>query len=222
MNTEKKYNVLLHRLAAVTGGFAAAYTLLMFAALGSSQTVNLMDVLFGLLGKDIHSMLLHLFGAMLYGASVFGITVLNKKSRLNMPIFSMCLNIAGFAALALLPKSIDPCIGLYPTFITMSAMWVIFGSMGEYAASPIFCTNNFRQLCGALAEYACDKDPASLKKAKFFGGTLLAFTFGALTGYYLTTLLHQKAAFAGTVFCLMAIAAELAKLHSLRTQLKTA
>lgn len=212
---EKKYNLLLHRLAAAVGGFAAAYTLVLRAGLGSSQTVNIMDALFGLLGKDLRTSLLHLFGMLIYGASVFGITVLKKKSRMDLPIFSMCLNIAGFALLAALPADIDPIVGLYPTFITMSVMWVVFADMGGYASSPIFCTNNFRQMCGALAEYTCDKSEASLKKAKFFAGTLAVFFLGAAAGYYLTQFLAVKAAFVGAVPCLIAIAAELAKLHYL-------
>ena len=47
-----RYERVLHRIAALIGGFAGAYTVLIRLNLGSSQTMNLLELLTGLLGKD--------------------------------------------------------------------------------------------------------------------------------------------------------------------------
>jgi uncharacterized membrane protein YoaK (UPF0700 family) len=90
----------------------------------------------------------------------------------------------------------------------MSFVWVVFGSMGEYASAPIFSTNNYRQAIGGLAEYCADHDRKHLDKAKYFGGTLLVFHIGAAAAYFACERFGTKAAFFGllpTVFLVGAV-----------------
>lgn len=196
-----RYERVLHRIAALIGGFAGAYTVLIRLNLGSSQTMNLLELLTGLLGKDYLQAALHFIGMLLYAGAVFTAVYLSKKGRIDMKLFSMAVNAAGFIVLGLLPADINRCVGLYPTFVMMSIQWVVFGSIGGYASSPIFSTNNLRQTVGALAEYVCDHKKEHLDKAKYFAGTLLFFHLGAVGGFFACKALGIKAAFFGIIPC---------------------
>lgn len=199
MNTA--HEKILHRTAAVIGGFTGIYALLIRANFGSSQTLNLLHLVDNLLGRNFAEAMLHLGGALVYAGAVFAVTVLQKKSRLDMKLFSMAVNAVGFIVMGFMPSDINGCIGLYPTFLMMSVQWVVFGNLGGYASSPIFSTNNLRQMSGALAEYVCDRDPKHLDKAKFFGGTLLFFHIGAALGYFACEGFGEKASFLGLIPC---------------------
>ena len=119
---------------------------------------------------------LHFIGMLLYAGAVFTAVYLSKKGRIDMKLFSMAVNAAGFIVLGLLPADINRCVGLYPTFIMMSIQWVVFGSIGGYASSPIFSTNNLRQTVGALAEYVCDHKKSTSTKRN----TLRALCFSSI------------------------------------------
>ncbi len=205
----------LHRAACVVGGFAAMYTVLVRVNLGSSQTLNLLEVLKNILGRSFFEAALHLLGALIYGGAVFGVVVMTKRTHFDMKLVSMAINIVGFVVLAILPKDIPAVVGLYPTFIMMSVQWVVFGSLGGYSSSPIFSTNNFRQAVGALAEYVCDRNPEQLEKAKHFGYSLLFFHIGAAVSYFLVTAFDIKAALFGIIPCMVVCVMEIIPKHEL-------
>jgi uncharacterized membrane protein YoaK (UPF0700 family) len=198
-----RYERALHRAAAIIGGFTGIYTILIRTNLGSSQTLNLLELLNSLLGRNFLEALAHFGGMIAYGGAIFLTTVLSRKSKLDMKLFSMTVNIIGFIVLGFLPENLNRCVGLYPTFIMMSIQWLVFGNLGGYASSPIFSTNNLRQMTSALAEYACDHKPEHLDKAKFFGGTLIFFHLGALLGYLFCKEFAIKASFFGVIPCVI-------------------
>ena len=197
----------MHRAACLVGGYAAIYTVLMRMSLGSSQTVNLLEALSSLLSKCFAQAFLFFLGSVIYGASVFAASYLKQKGKADVCNISAVINIAGFVILGVLPTDIPPVVGLYPTFIMMSFMWVVFGSMGGYASAPIFSTNNFRQTVGSIAEYCADGDKKHLDKAKYFAGTLLMFHIGAAAGYAGCLAAGKYAAFFGILPCAVLLAA---------------
>ena len=206
----KSYERLLHRCATFIGGYAAMYTVLIRFNLGSSQTVNLLDMLNSLLGHNAREFLLRLLGTLIYGCSVFAASYLSKKGWSGVRLLCGAICIAGFAVLGFMPLEIDRCVGLYPTFVTMPFLWVVYGNIGGYASAPIFSTNNYRQTIGGIAEYAASHDKKALDKAKFFGGTLAVFHLGAFLSWIACAQLSGKAAFLGMIPCLMLCALELA------------
>ena len=149
-------------------------------------------------------------GTALYGCSVFAASYLCKKGWSGTKLLCGALCIAGFAVLGFMPVEIDRCIGLYPTFVTMPFLWVVYGSACGYSSAPIFSTNNYRQTIGGIAEYAASHDRKALEKAKFFGGTLAAFHLGAFLSWIACSQLAGKAAFFGIIPCLALCAFELA------------
>ena len=190
---------LMHRAATLVGGFAGMYTVLTRFNLGSSQTVCMLDMFAAFFGRDMREFLLRLLGITIYGAAVFTATYLTKKGKADTRIISAVLCAVCFAVLGFMPEDTDRCIALYPSFIMMAFLWVVFGSMGGYASAPIFSTNNYRQAVGGIAEYCADHDKKHLEKAKHFGGTLLMFHIGAAAAYFLCKGFGTSAAFFGLV-----------------------
>ncbi len=197
----------MHRAACLVGGYTAMYTILMRFNLGSSQTVNILEIMKSLLGRSFAEAFLHLLGAVIYGGSVFAAAYLKRKGRADVYSLSVFISIAGFVVMGFLPADIPSVVGLYPTFIMMSFLWVVFGGMGGYNSAPIFSTNNFRQTVGEIAEYCADGDKKHLDKAKFFAGTLAAFHIGAAAGYIGCAAAGLKASFFGVLPCMILLAA---------------
>lgn len=190
---------LMHRAASLTGGFAGMYTVLTLSNLGSSQTVCWLDMMAALFGRDLREFLLRALGVAIYGASVFAAAYLTKKGRVDTRMISALLCAVCFSVLGVIPAETEHCIAVYPSFIMMAFLWVVFGNIADYASAPIFSTNNYRQAIGGIAEYCADHDKAHLDKARFFGGTLLVFHIGAAAAYFACGSFGTKAAFFGLI-----------------------
>ena len=206
---QKNHERYLHRTASFIGGFAAMYTVMIRMNLGSSQTVNLLDLTHALLGRDIRQLLLRIIGVIIYGSSVFSATYLTKKGKVNTRLISAVLSITAFIIAGFLPAETDHCIALYPFFLSMSFMCVVYGNACEYASAPIFSTNNFRQTIGGIAEYLADHDKKALDKSKFYAGTLAVFTTGSIISYFTCIEFMEKAIFFGVIPCIALLAYEL-------------
>jgi uncharacterized membrane protein YoaK (UPF0700 family) len=205
----------IHRIVSFIGGYAGLYTIMIRTNLGAAQTLNMLEVVKGFLGRNYAECMVHLTGAILYAGAIFGVTLLSKKSRIDMKLFSMAINTAGFIILGFLPENINSYIGLYPVFIMMSVQWLVFGGLNGYNSSPIFSTNNLRQMISAIAEYTCDHKPEQLDKAKYFGGTLICFHTGAAVGYFVCENIGIYASFLGIIPCLIVSAIEIfQKVHT--------
>jgi uncharacterized membrane protein YoaK (UPF0700 family) len=126
-----------------------------------------------------------------------------KKTKIDMMLFSTALNIIGFIVMGLMPDEVNACVALYPTFVMMSVQWVVFGGLGGYNSSPIFSTNNLRQMSAAFAEYLCDRKSEHLDKAKYFAGSIFFFHLGAALGFVACKLFAVKAAYFGIIPCVL-------------------
>ena len=74
--------------------------------------------------------------------------------------------------------------------------WCVFTGAKGYASSTIFSTNNVKQTFVSATEYFLSDDPEEKRKkaekAKFFGGTLIAFHIGVAAEYALYQMLHLQ------------------------------
>lgn len=202
----------LHRTAAFIGGFTGIYTVTARMNFANAQTLNLLEAVESLFGRNPAEFMIHFAGAVLYAGAIFAATILSRKSRINMRLFSMAVNICGFIVFALLPADMKIYASIYPAFIMMSVQWVVFGGLNGYNSSPIFSTNNLRQMSASFAEYLCDHKREHLDKAKYFGGTLIFFHTGAAAGYFAVKAMGTKAAYVGIVPCLIVSAIEISGL----------
>lgn len=203
---DMRHEKLMHRAACLVGGYAAIYTVMTRLNFGSSQTVNLLELVKNLLGRNFAEAFLHFIGAVVYGGSVFAASYLKCKKR-DVYTISVCISAISFIVMGLLPEHLPAVVCLYPSFAAMSFMWIAFGGLCSNSSAPIFSTNNFRQVVGSVAEYCADGKREHLKKAKFYAGTLLFFHIGAFGGYIGSAAAGTKAAFFGLLPVLLLFAA---------------
>jgi uncharacterized membrane protein YoaK (UPF0700 family) len=82
---KKNKDIILHSLMCCIGGFLGGYALLCRGNLKSAQTINMIDIVFGILGRNRDELLLRVIGLFLYFAGI-ELIVLSRKR--HMLIFS--------------------------------------------------------------------------------------------------------------------------------------
>lgn len=108
--------------------------------------------------------------------------------------------------LAVMPDNLELIIYLYPMFFAMSFQWTVFAGAEGYGSSTIFSTNNLRQFSTSLVEYICNKDSEKIKKARFYGLTLISFHIGVAVACVVSLLLGTKSTLVALVFLVPAAA----------------
>lgn len=185
-NMIKKQNIksYIHYSMSVSGGFFGIYAILNHLDIfASSQTSNFIHIIASFFGRNWYEALFRLGAALLYIAAIVLASLLVKRTRLNMRLISIGVNAAAALICTFIPTSVDNVVALYPIFFCMAMQWCIYNGAEGYACSSIFSTNNIKQTAASLTEYFCDKDKAHLRKARFFGTTLIFFHIGVIIGY---------------------------------------
>lgn len=184
MESQKK-EWYLHSNMCVVGGFCGAYAILCrMGNMGSAQTVNMIEIVCALLGRNYIDFLLRLLGCGLYMAAALLYVYLSKRTSCNMQKYSVLIDILGLVVLCLIPADCNPIIGLLPLFFMLSTQWCVFHGNSTYNSSTIFSTNNLKQFSLALGNYWLDRDPAMLAKARFFGNSILWYHIGVAIAFF--------------------------------------
>lgn len=184
MNKEKK-EWYLHCLMCVIGGFFGAYALLSRSGnFGNAQTCNMIEIVLNLLGRNYQQLFLRLLGLFLYIAAIFLCLLLEKKTSLNVRRYAVCVDIAGALLLCLIPADADVIAGILPLFFMMATQWTVFHGNETYNCSTIFSTNNLKQLVLALGGYLLEHGGGQLRRAKFFGFSLLCYHIGVTAAFF--------------------------------------
>lgn len=171
----------IHHSMAITGGYLGVYALLCRDDFfGNALTSNLIYIVTSLLGQDLLDVVIRIGGVLLYAAGVAATVILTKKYHKKLSMYSLIINYIAVLILGFLPADMDPILGLYPIFFAMAFQWNAFPGAYGYNASSIFSTNNFRQVANALTEYSITHEQKQLKKAWFYGGTLICFHIGVV------------------------------------------
>jgi uncharacterized membrane protein YoaK (UPF0700 family) len=174
-----KKELYLHSLMCVVGGFFGGYAVLSRSAmLSSAQTLNMIELVISLLGRNYYDFLLRVICFVLYVVGIFLALMVMKKTSFSEQLYSILVDIVGAVVLCLIPTSTNIIVGVMPIFFMMSTQWTIFHGNGKYNSSTIFSTNNLKQLTLSLGEYMLDKKPEHLDKAKFFANSILWFHIG--------------------------------------------
>lgn len=184
MKENNLFETRLHYLMSFTGGFLGAYALLTRSNLfGSAQTANMISIVFNLLGKDFFSVMIRIFAVFIYASAIALAVVIPRYSRINMKLLSIICTICAVFFLGFLPSEMNNLVALYPVFFVTAFQWSVFKGAQGYISSPIFSTNNFKQMISSFTEYGFTKDQIHLNKAKFYGFTLLSFHVGVAISY---------------------------------------
>jgi uncharacterized membrane protein YoaK (UPF0700 family) len=204
LNIKKNSDIILHSLMCCIGGFMGGYALLCRRNLGSAQTINLIDIVFGLLGRNREELLLRVIGLLLYAAGIEFVVLLSKKTHINIQRYSIAVDIAGFLVLAALPGYISNVAGLLPIFFMLSTQWSVFSGTRGYNSSSVFSTNNLRQIVLALSEYFLSRDRKQFKKALFFINSLFWFHANVALSYFLVKYFGVYSSLFGFVYAIPA------------------
>lgn len=169
----------IHHSMAITGGYLGVYALLCREDFfGNALTSNMIYIVTSLFGQNLFDVLIRVVGVLLYVAGSASTIILSKKYHQKLYPYSLVITAVAVIILGFLPEHMNAIIGLYPIFFAMAFQWNSFPGAYGYNASCIFSTNNCRQIANALTEYSITHEKKLLKKAWFFGGTVLCFHFG--------------------------------------------
>lgn len=180
---------------AIVGGFLAAYAILnRGGVLGNSQTMNLLSLLFSVIGRNLIEFLIHLAAVIVYISGISLTVIIMRKTKIDIIIFSIVIDFIAVFLIGLIPSDINNVIALYPIFFAMAIQWTSFKSVDGYISSSIFSTNNLKQTAISITEYLIDKDKSNSDRAVFFLTVLLSFHIGAAISYFSHELFGIKGA----------------------------
>ena len=175
----------IHYIAAFVGGWLGLFPLVNASHLfGSAQTINLTELVIQIIGANGPAVLFHALGLFLYAFAIFLVTILQKKTRLDVRYLALLIDAVVCVVMWLFPtnKDIPLLFYLYPTFFAMPFQWCAFAGAYGYKNSTIFSSNNVRQFVSALTEVLCG-DKSFALKAIFMGATLLGVYLGVIAGW---------------------------------------
>ena len=184
------YGLPIHFLMAFCGGFFGSYAVFnRMSVFGNAQTANLIELIGAVLGHDFPDALLRL-GAFLVFVSALVLSVpLERQLHRKAKYLTLAVEAAIATAISFFPEDMNPIAAVYPIFFAAALQWSIFPGAEGFVAANVFSTNNIKQTFTSLTEYVLERKSnperarEKLKKAACFGGTLLSFHCGVISGF---------------------------------------
>lgn len=184
------YGLPIHFLMAFCGGFFGSYAVFnRMSVFGNAQTANLIELIGAVLGHDFPDALLRL-GAFLVFVSALVLSVpLERQLHRKAKYLTLAVEAAIATAISFFPEDMNPIAAVYPIFFFAALQWSIFPGAEDFVAANVFSTNNIKQTFTSLTEYVLERKSnperarEKLKKAICFGGTLLSFHCGVISGF---------------------------------------
>ena len=184
------YGLPIHFLMAFCGGFFGSYAVFnRMSVFGNAQTANLIELIGAILGRDFPDALLRL-GAFLVFVSALVLSVpLERQLHRKAKYLTLAVEAAIATAISFFPEDMNPIAAVYPIFFSAALQWSIFPGAEDFVAANVFSTNNIKQTFTSLTEYVLERKSnperakEKLKKAICFGGTLLSFHCGVISGF---------------------------------------
>lgn len=184
------YGLPIHFLMAFCGGFFGSDAVFnRMSVFGNAQTANLIELIGAVLGHDFPDALLRL-GAFLVFVSALVLSVpLERQLHRKAKYLTLAVEAAIATAISFFPEDMNPIAAVYPIFFSAALQWSIFPGAEDFVAANVFSTNNIKQTFTSLTEYVLERKSnperarEKLKKAICFGGTLLSFHCGVISGF---------------------------------------
>lgn len=195
----------LHHTMAAVGGFLGGYAILLRCDFfGNAQTTNWIYLVLAIVGHNLGEFLIRFIGVMLYMAGAFLYVFIVRRTKWNVKVVSLLVDMAVIVMLGFFPEDMNPIAGLYPIFFAMSLQWNSFPGAYGYVSSTIFSTNNTRQAALSFAEFCCDHKREHLHKAVFFIGSLTGFHIGVVCSYFCVKYFQIQASWFNLIFIFLA------------------
>lgn len=188
MDRKDRFEVTLHFIMAMCGGFLGGYAIFShMSVFGSAQTANLIELIESLFGRNFGDIALRIGAFLIYILAIIIAVLLEKKAKFNIKYLCIAVELFCVWIIGFIPAQVHPLLSLYPMFFITAFQWCIFKGALGYTSSTIFSTNNIKQTVTSLTEYMLLEDEKKkqekLRKAFFFGGTLLNFHIGVALSY---------------------------------------
>lgn len=206
LSMKKNRDLILHSMMCSIGGFMGGYAVLCRGNLGSAQTINMIDIVLNIVGKNKEELLLRFIGLFLYIMGIELVVIFSKKTKINMQRYSIAVDMAGFLILAMIPEQVNKVAGILPMFFMLSTQWSVFHGERGYNSATVFSTNNLRQTLLALNEYAFGRDKKQLNKALYYINTLFWFHINVAISYFAVKYFGVYASLFGFIYAVPALA----------------
>lgn len=114
---------------------------------------------------------------------------LERQLHRKAKYLTLAVEAAIATAISFFPEDMNPIAAVYPIFFSAALQWSIFPGAEDFVAANVFSTNNIKQTFTSLTEYVLERKSnperarEKLKKAICFGGTLLSFHCGVISGF---------------------------------------
>jgi len=171
----------------------------------------MIDIIFGIVGKNKNEFLLRLIGLFLYILGMELVILLSKKTKINMQRYSIFVDMAGFLVLAMIPEQANFVAGILPMLFILSTQWSVFHGVRGYNSATVLSTNNLRQFVFALNEYAFGRDRKKLNETLYYINTLFWFHVSVAFSYFAIKSFGIYASLFGFVYAVPALAVTFVK-----------
>ncbi|NLZ49897.1 MAG: DUF1275 domain-containing protein [Clostridiales bacterium] len=198
-------DLILHSLMCSLGGFLGGYAVLCRGNLASAQTLNMIDIVLDMVGRNKYELFLRILALFLYIMGIELVEILSKKTQINLQRYSICVDMAGLLVLIMIPKEANVLVGVLPIFFILSTQWSVFHGVRGYNSATIFSTNNLRQTVLAINEYAFGRDRKELKKALYYINTLFWFNINIAFSYFAVKYFGIYASLFGFIYTVPAL-----------------
>lgn len=172
-------------LSAFVGGAFGAYAVLRFGLFASGQTMNLITILFAVLGNNLPEFFIRMAIMAAYAAGTAVGVLVPRYTKIDLRLFGTGVSAACAAILALVPSTVQSELVLLPVFFAMPVQWSAFHGACGYEATGVFMTNNFRQMVIGGVRYLCDRERQDLRHFWFYFGCLASYFGGCAAGFLL-------------------------------------
>ncbi|MBQ1264623.1 MAG: DUF1275 domain-containing protein [Oscillospiraceae bacterium] len=185
MNKDCMYSRVVFYLSACVGGAFGAYAVLRFGMFASAQTMNLITIIFSVLGRNLEEFLVRMVIMLAYAAGAASGVLIPRYTKLDTRLFSTGVTMLCAVALCFVSETNGSELVLLPIFFAMSVQWNAFHGACGFDSTGIFMTNNFRQMVIGGVEYLCGRERQSLHKFWFYFGCLASYFAGCAVSFLL-------------------------------------
>ena len=165
-------------LSAFVGGAFGAYAVLRFGLFASGQTMNLITILFAVLGNNLSDFFVRMAIMAAYAIGTAAGVLVPRYTKIDLRLFSTGVSAACAAILCFVPQSVQSELVLLPVFFAMPVQWSAFHGACGFEATGVFMTNNFRQMVIGGVQYLCDRKQQDLRHFWFYFGCLASYFAG--------------------------------------------
>ena len=190
MKQELHFDLPIHFLMALCGGFLGAYAIFnRMAVFANAQTANLIELIGDLVGRDFTEGMIRLGAFLTFAFGIVLSVFLERRLHRKLKYLEIFVELGVVFLVGFFPAGLHPILAVYPIFFIAALQWCVFPGADGFTAANVFSTNNVKQTVASFTEYLMErrKNPEkaakTARKARFFGGTLLSFHSGVLCGY---------------------------------------